>query len=169
MATQLTTTTAVEDTHRRRKRSSNNNGYSTNGSQPGLQARARYSLPDIPMIFARGVNGQRGWISTVYKPKQLPRAVTQLCNLLTYFDARHFAPRRRVFDFPAAEPSPEEKKLIAERWRLVGTPSLRVDRSARRKACALELRTNGAVGDARSELRPLLGGRVTAVTAAAGA
>ena len=158
MAKQLTTTTALEDTPHRRKRSSNNNGYSANGSQPGLQACGRYSIPDTPIIFARGDNGRRGWLSTVYEPEQLPRPVTQLWKLLTYFDAIHFAPRRRVFDFPAAEPSPEEKKLIAERWRLVGTPALRVDRSARRKACALALRTNGAVGDARSELQVEQGG-----------
>ena len=149
------------------------NGHRSDGQQ-GLEARGRYSIPATaaPIICARGHDGRREWLSTAYGRQ--PPALERLLALLDHHDRKYFAPRRKSFAFPV--PRETDVELIAQRWRLVGTPALRADRIARRQVCALELRTrtSRSISNARSELqvseeRLLLGGRVTAVTVAVGA
>jgi len=96
-------------------------------------------------MCARGDNGRREWLSTVYEPERQP-SLEPLLALLDHHDQKYFAPRRDVFNFPAAEPSPKERKLIAERRALLGTSAYLADRCERRRGQAILARRRRLLG-----------------------
>jgi len=122
------------------------------------------------VIYSKGEGKHLGWASTVYEPERQARSLGRLLTLLDDRDRKHFAPRRKALNFPEPGGRVIEVELIAQRWRLVGTPALRVDRIARRLVCALKLRMNGAPPtaprDARTAWRRIQGDSRKALQAA---
>ena len=131
-----------------------NNSYDHNANPRARSRFLRLANAEPPfVILCGGQDGMLAWASTVCEPERQPRALGQLLTLLDYRDRKHFAPRRKALNFPEPSVRANDIELIAQRWRLVGTPALGADRRARRRVCALKLRVKCSAGGARNAPR----------------
>lgn len=118
MADNIEVTTQYTPTHRARSKKGHHHNGSIHKARGRFLMMANKSAPYV--IFSRGKGLNLGWASFIAEPR---RPVTQLLDLLASRNSRLLAVRKRNSSFPALLSHAAEKNLLAQRRRLLGTPS----------------------------------------------